>query len=291
MSKQKFQNKYRISSARAYWHDYNGGLYFITICTAGKEQYFGEIVDGIMYLNTLGDKLNQIIAETKTHNHYAEIHLHQIMPNHLHLIVCIDERLNGMDMDMGGVDGDGDGNGNGNGNGDGVGVGVGVGVGDGDFDGNGVGNGDGVGDGYGDGDGVVVGNGVGNGNGDGNGDGYGDGRDVACRVSTGKPGNPGKPGTPGNPRNLGIPENAEQPIPQLKNEKMQLIAEKCGLLSTTMGGLKSATTRFANNHKITFGWQERFHDHIIRNQEEYDRIAIYIENNPTLWEQDKFYTK
>ena len=28
-----FRNKYRIPSARAEWHDYNGGVYFITICT------------------------------------------------------------------------------------------------------------------------------------------------------------------------------------------------------------------------------------------------------------------
>ncbi len=39
----KFQNKYRIPSARANWHDYNGGIYFITICTKNREHYFGEI--------------------------------------------------------------------------------------------------------------------------------------------------------------------------------------------------------------------------------------------------------
>ena len=27
----KFKNKYRIKSARAEWHDYNDGVYFITI--------------------------------------------------------------------------------------------------------------------------------------------------------------------------------------------------------------------------------------------------------------------
>ncbi len=39
----KFQNRFRITSARAYWHDYNGGIYFITICTKNREHYFGEI--------------------------------------------------------------------------------------------------------------------------------------------------------------------------------------------------------------------------------------------------------
>ena len=36
-------------------------------------------------------------------------------------------------------------------------------------------------------------------------------------------------------------------------------------------------------------WQKSFHDHIIRNQEDYNRIVEYIENNPQNWEQDCFY--
>ena len=73
------------------------------------------------------------------------------------------------------------------------------------------------------------------------------------------------------------------------NEKMQLISRRKGLLSVAMGGLKSATTNFANLNTIQFGWQTRFHDHIIRNQEECNRIATYIENNPAKWELDKFF--
>lgn len=33
MTDDKFQDQYRIPSARAIWHDYNGGTYFVTICT------------------------------------------------------------------------------------------------------------------------------------------------------------------------------------------------------------------------------------------------------------------
>ena len=43
MSDEKFQNKYRIPSARAAWHDYGGGAYFVTICTKNREHSFGEI--------------------------------------------------------------------------------------------------------------------------------------------------------------------------------------------------------------------------------------------------------
>lgn len=33
-------------------------------------------------------------------------------------------------------------------------------------------------------------------------------------------------------------------------------------------------------------WQKSFHDHVIRNQDDYLRIAQYIENNPGQWQLD-----
>jgi hypothetical protein len=190
-------NKYRIPSARAAWHDYNGGFYFITICTAGRKCYFGHIEHEKMILNVLGQKLNDKIRDLTNHHPYAVITVDQIMPNHLHLIVCIDEMMQKNHRDA-------------------------------------------------------------------------DGRDVACRVS------------------MNNPDNPETPV--IKNEKMQAIADQCGLLSTAMGGMKSSLTRFAHDNKIEFGWQTRFHDHIIRDEEEYCRIEQYIRNNPAIWRDDKFYT-
>jgi len=38
-------------------------------------------------------------------------------------------------------------------------------------------------------------------------------------------------------------------------------------------------------------WQKSFHDHIIRNQDDYDRITEYIENNPAKWTEDQYYLK
>jgi len=38
-----------------------------------------------------------------------------------------------------------------------------------------------------------------------------------------------------------------------------------------------------------FAWQRSFHDHIIRDEKAYERISIYIINNPNSWQQDKFY--
>ena len=40
-----------------------------------------------------------------------------------------------------------------------------------------------------------------------------------------------------------------------------------------------------------FGWQFRFHDHIIRNSKSFDIIQNYIFDNPMNWEKDKFYNQ
>jgi REP element-mobilizing transposase RayT len=72
------------------------------------------------------------------------------------------------------------------------------------------------------------------------------------------------------------------------DEKMQNISNKRGRLSYVTGSLKSAITKFATKNNIEFGWQSRFHDHIIRSQDELERIFEYIQNNVTTWNNDRF---
>jgi REP element-mobilizing transposase RayT len=36
-------------------------------------------------------------------------------------------------------------------------------------------------------------------------------------------------------------------------------------------------------------WQRNYYEHIIRSDEDYDRIADYIRNNPLKWTEDRFY--
>ncbi|HPK45518.1 MAG TPA: hypothetical protein PLV62_11100, partial [Spirochaetota bacterium] len=36
-------------------------------------------------------------------------------------------------------------------------------------------------------------------------------------------------------------------------------------------------------------WQRNYWDHIIRDEQSYQRIAEYIINNPKNWDNDKFY--
>ncbi len=179
MTDDKFQDQYRIPSARAIWHDYNGGTYFVTICTKKMELYFGEIVDGIMHLSEIGKYTKNCVQNIPAHNPYADVPLFVIMPNHIHLIVIID------------------------------------------------------------GDNC---------------------RDVPWRVS--------KEG---------------------KDKTMQAISNCQSKLSATIGVMKQAVTRFANQQNLPFAWQSRFHDHIIRDTNDMNRIANYIENNVANWENDKFY--
>lgn len=60
-------------------------------------------------------------------------------------------------------------------------------------------------------------------------------------------------------------------------------------VSMMIGGYKSAVSKEATKAGLHFGWQSRFHDHIIRDAEEYRRITDYILNNPATWKKDKSY--
>jgi REP element-mobilizing transposase RayT len=60
-------------------------------------------------------------------------------------------------------------------------------------------------------------------------------------------------------------------------------------LASIIRGYKSAVSSFAMKNNIVFGWQTRFHEHIIRSEENYQTISNYIINNPAKWQEDKFY--
>jgi putative transposase len=77
----------------------------------------------------------------------------------------------------------------------------------------------------------------------------------------------------------------------VEKQFMSQISPKPGSVSTIVRSYKSACTKWINEHlpDLNFQWQERFHDHIIRNHEEYLRIENYIINNPGNWKEDKFY--
>ena len=184
----KFLGKYRKQSARAMWHDYDGGLYFVTICTKERVHYFGEISENEMHLTEVGQYVVEQIRNVQVHYNYAKIPLWVVMPNHLHAIVIID----------------------------------------------------------------------------------GDNIPYKRRVVKTLDGS--------------MVESRRATTLQQRG-----IANMQGWLSVVVGGIKSAVTKFANERRIPFAWQTRFHDHIVRDTCEMNQIADYIENNVQKWEMDKFY--
>ncbi len=61
-------------------------------------------------------------------------------------------------------------------------------------------------------------------------------------------------------------------------------------LASVVRGIKSAVKSYANQNNIPFAWQSRYHDRIIRDRHEMNRIAEYIENNVINWAMDKYNT-
>lgn len=186
MDEIKYKDRYRIPSARAWWHQYNGGTYFITICTKNREHFFGEIENHIMTLSEIGEYLKEQILATpkKRPDMNMDIPTFAIMPNHVHLIVVIGGNVYNTPVDC-----------------------------------------------------------------------FNDERRIQCVSTT---------------------ENTFSP--QSKN------------LASVIRGIKTVTTSFALNKGLAFGWQSRFHDHIVRDIDELNAIADYIDNNVANWKDDEFYT-
>jgi len=87
---EKFQNKYRIPSARAAWWDYSAdGCYFITICTADRECLFGHIMDDVVQLSSIGDIVNEELKQSFDIRNELCCDAYVIMPNHLHILLWI----------------------------------------------------------------------------------------------------------------------------------------------------------------------------------------------------------
>ncbi len=211
----KYKNRYRNESARAAWWSYGwAGAYFITICTADREHFFGHIAGGTMVLSPVGAIAEQFWHEILGHANAVELGAFQVMPNHVHGILILGNRAD--DCEFGsGVESD-------------------------------TKNGDGGSNPHCD----IC-------------------RDKACLVPT---------------NCTGINDTNHQPP-----ARQRFRNQGKNTVSSIIGGYKSAVTRHARRAGFVFGWQGRFHDHIIRNNDEYQRINDYIETNPLRWAQDRFF--
>lgn len=94
MTNELFKNRYRIPSARAPWHDYTLGTYFVTICTKNREHSFGEIINDvsgnhIMRMSAIGENVDVCWQEISSHFPHVQTFSRVIMPNHIHGILTI----------------------------------------------------------------------------------------------------------------------------------------------------------------------------------------------------------
>lgn len=79
-----------------------------------------------------------------------------------------------------------------------------------------------------------------------------------------------------------------QPLQQTQSKinQFQKIIPKS--LGSIIRGFKIGITKWCNQCKYErFAWQRNYHEHIIRNEEELNRIREYIVNNPLRWQYDR----
>ena len=65
-------------------------------------------------------------------------------------------------------------------------------------------------------------------------------------------------------------------------------------LGSFIAGFKSSTTKRINGLRGTPGipvWQRNYYEHIIRNAQSFDKIRLYIDENPLRWEADSYYNQ
>ncbi len=65
------------------------GAYFVTICTHNRACLFGEIVNGKMIVNSMGQVATSCWEEIPAHHPYITQDAFVIMPNHVHGILYI----------------------------------------------------------------------------------------------------------------------------------------------------------------------------------------------------------
>ena len=210
-------------SPRAKWHNYNGADYFVTICTGDRINYFGSIVDGKTQLTAVGEYAKQCIEKIGVIYKNVQVPLYVIMPNHIHLIIIINDN-NAEPTPSVGLS-------------------------------------------YGSRNNA-------------------DTRLPHCDSPTTHCDSP--TAHRDSPTSSYDSNNIEKTQEEI-NLEMQRRAKCCGRLSHIIGQFKSAVVRYTKLNDISFEWQARYHDHIVRNQEEMNNIANYIEQNPAKWETDCFY--
>ncbi|MBN2015787.1 transposase [Candidatus Dojkabacteria bacterium] len=187
----KLEKQFRLKN-----YDYSSsGYYFVTICTANRKHFFGEVKDQKMNLTTLGKMVQKCWVDIPNHFSYTRLDTYVVMPNHLHGIIIIDRcRRDRMNL----------------------------------------------------------------------------GRDGIYSIPTGL-----------------LPHDPFDKSRMVEKKIVELQPQKKSL-SIIVRVFKAAVTKWSRENDWEYRvWQSRFHDRIIRDEDELDRIREYIENNSLNWDEDR----
>jgi REP element-mobilizing transposase RayT len=293
---EKFQGKYRISSARLRTWDYSSeGIYFITICTKNREHYLGEIVtpnynrkQNEMELSALGMEVEMEWLRTPEIRPDMNLSLgeFQVMPNHFHAILIIgenqfnnpaDPRTDAMLASPADPIADTDA----------ILASPGDSIADTDAmlasPADPIADTDAMlaspADPIADTDAMLASPA------DFNADTAEmyvspfDSKSISDRESGNESFN--------NPDFNQISELENQMILQSNTKGKNKFGPQSKNLGSVMRGFKSTVSSFAMDNNIIFNWQPRYYDHVIRNHDEFMRISTYIRNNPANWKNDR----
>ena len=88
------QNLPKRKTIRLKEYDYsNEGMYFITICTKSRIKLFGEIIEANkIKLTNIGKTVEKSIKFLEQIYHNITIDEYIVMPNHIHMIIIINEK-------------------------------------------------------------------------------------------------------------------------------------------------------------------------------------------------------
>jgi putative transposase len=89
---QKSEDFHRRKNLRLEGYDYSqGGIYHVVIVTKDRALVFGHIENNNFIPNRLGDRIIDVLTNFSSFHKEIEIELFQVMPNHLHLLISIQE--------------------------------------------------------------------------------------------------------------------------------------------------------------------------------------------------------
>ncbi|NQV41312.1 MAG: transposase [Candidatus Marinimicrobia bacterium] len=73
------------------WDYGRNAAYFVTICTSGRNHFFGQIINGSMHLSEIGVIAQDFWQKIPQHFQHTSLDAYAIMPDHIHGIVIIDK--------------------------------------------------------------------------------------------------------------------------------------------------------------------------------------------------------